>query len=68
MHRKKWCFKHQGDADVHAHRTMATGMSGIREDWLHLTQEEVLEPDLAIRPHITRFCRRAESLAPHIDG
>lgn len=27
-------------------------MSGIREDWLRLTQEEMLEPDLAIvDPH-----------------
>ena len=30
------------------HSTVATRMSGVREDWLHLTQEEVLEPDLAI--------------------
>ena len=34
------------------HSTVATRMSGIREDWLRLTQEEVLEPDLAIvDPH-----------------
>jgi hypothetical protein len=34
------------------HSTVATRMSGIREDWLHLTQEEVLEPDLGIvDPH-----------------
>jgi hypothetical protein len=30
------------------HSTVATRMSGIREDWLRLTQEEALEPDLAI--------------------
>jgi len=28
--------------------TVATRMSGIREEWLRLTQEEILEPDLAI--------------------
>jgi predicted TIM-barrel fold metal-dependent hydrolase len=34
------------------HSTVATRMSGIREDWLRLTQEEILEPDLAIvDPH-----------------
>ena len=34
------------------HSTVATRMTGIREDWLRLTQEEVLEPDLAIvDPH-----------------
>jgi len=34
------------------HSTVATRMSGIREDWLLLTREEVLEPDLAIvDPH-----------------
>ena len=32
--------------------TVATRMSGIREDWLRLTQEEILEPDLPIvDPH-----------------
>ena len=32
--------------------TIATRMSGIREDWLRLTQEEILEPDLPIvDPH-----------------
>ena len=32
--------------------TVATRMSGIREDWLALTREEILEPDLAIvDPH-----------------
>ena len=34
------------------HTTIATRQSGIREDWLALTREEVLEPDLAIvDPH-----------------
>jgi predicted TIM-barrel fold metal-dependent hydrolase len=34
------------------HSTVATRMSGIREDWLRRTQEEALEPDLAIvNPH-----------------
>ncbi len=34
------------------HTTVATRMSGIREDWLRLTQEEILEPDLPIvDPH-----------------
>src|SRR5262245_39541957 len=32
--------------------TIATRMSGIREDWLAKTKEEILEPDLAIvDPH-----------------
>ena len=32
--------------------TVATRMSGIREDWLALTREEILEPDLVIvDPH-----------------
>jgi hypothetical protein len=34
--------------------TIATRMSGIREDWLRLTQEEVLEPDLAIDAFLSR--------------
>jgi len=34
------------------HTTIATRQSGIREDWLALTQEEILEPDLPIvDPH-----------------
>ena len=34
------------------HTTIATRMSGIREDWLAKTREEILEPDLAIvDPH-----------------
>ena len=34
------------------HTTIATRMSGIREDWLAKTKEEILEPDLAIvDPH-----------------
>ena len=34
------------------HSTIATRMSGIREDWLAKTREEILEPDLAIvDPH-----------------
>ena len=34
------------------HSTVATRMSGIREDWLALTREEILEPGLAIvDPH-----------------
>jgi L-fuconolactonase len=34
------------------HSTVATRMSGIREDWLRQAQEEILEPELAIvDPH-----------------
>lgn len=34
------------------HSTVATRMSGIREDWLDQVREEILEPDLAIvDPH-----------------
>jgi predicted TIM-barrel fold metal-dependent hydrolase len=34
------------------HTTIATRMSGIREDWLAQSREEILEPDLAIiDPH-----------------
>ncbi len=39
-------------SDAKPHSTVATRMSGIREDWLAKTTEEILEPDLAIvDPH-----------------
>ena len=53
-HRKKGAQSTQGDADVHAQAAQHGGHAhvGIREDWLRLTQEEILEPDLAIvDPH-----------------
>jgi L-fuconolactonase len=39
-------------SEAKPHSTVATRMSGIREDWLAKTTEEILEPDLAIvDPH-----------------